>query len=207
MFRRGTIALILGAALGTATPTRAGGATGASDPPDPSDRAERRVPAEPPETHKEGDYGGVTPGEAPAAKKARREPAGTLTWVGFSAKDDGGAELFFRATSEFSASQRIEGGALVVSLEGIKRLKRNTRRPLDTRFFETPVARVTVKAVSARRGTKKLAARKSGIEVRLAFKKGDAREGSLRTATEPDGSYTVYLDLGSGGASADARAE
>jgi hypothetical protein len=72
----------------------------------------------------------------------------------------------------------------------------NTRRPLETRFFDTPIARVTAKAVRARRGSKKAPARKAGIEVRIAFKEASkAREGSLRSDAEVEGAYTVHLDM------------
>src|SRR3954465_5925993 len=92
--------------------------------------------------HKEGQYGGVTPGEtAPAVaarppKAKRPPPKGTLTWVGFEAKD-GGAEVFFQSVAPFELTQRVEGSQLVVHL-ALSRLGANTWRQVDTRFFDNP---------------------------------------------------------------------
>jgi hypothetical protein len=194
MLRRATVALVLGGLLFGTAPHGSAAAQEAEQ----SDIPQAEAPASSPTPKAEGEYSGVSPGE-PAktpdkpTKKARKVASGTLTWIGFSA-ENGGAELFFQASSRFAASQRVEGNTLVVELDGITRMGPNTRRPLDTRFFETSVARITAKAVRARRGTKKLPARKAGVEVRIAFKSGGAREGSLRTGTEGDG-YRVYLDL------------
>jgi len=185
MVRRSGVVLAVVVALGLGRPA------GAQEAPGP---------------HREGEYGGIRPGEAPAqddkepkdaSNKGRKKVApDTLTWIGFRPVDGGGAEIFFQTTSRMTATQRVEGGALVVRIEGVRRMAPNTRRPLDTRFFETPIARLGARLVPARRGRKKAAARKAGVEVRIAFKNpSDAREGALRLATEPDGRYYVYLDV------------
>ena len=148
-------------------------------------------PAEGGVVKKEGEYGGVIPGQAPATEKGakpRRPPARkSLTWVGFTPKDGGSAELFFQAVDTFTASQHMEGTTLVVLLEGLSKQARNTRRPLDTRFFDTAIARVTTK----------VARRKKGIEVRISFKDPkDAREGSLRSDKGADGMFYAFLSFG-----------
>jgi hypothetical protein len=207
MLRRATASIVVGILLGTA-PIAGRLAVAQNAPGDePEDEpaeadapepAQRRGPAAP--TKREGDYSGVSPGE-PAASAAKKVKAGasTLTWVGFAAQDSGGAQIFFQGTSRFSASQRLEGTTLVVDIEGLRRMATNTRRPLDTRFFESSVARVTAKAVRARKKTRKAPARKAGIEVRITFKSpADAREGNLRQETAPDGTFVIYLDLGTG---------
>jgi hypothetical protein len=85
--------------------------------------------------HKEGQYGGVTPGETqprdtagrpPSARPRRPPPKGTLTWIGFEAKD-GGAEVFFQSVAPFGLTQRVEGTTLVVHLN-LTRLGHNTWR-------------------------------------------------------------------------------
>ncbi len=141
--------------------------------------------------HKEGDYGGVVPGEQPSERpegptrpsKAKRAPAkGTLSWVGFEAKD-GGAQLFLQSVAPFEVSQRVEGGTLVVSLS-LTKLAANTWRKVDTRFFDSPLAGVIAKA----------GGRKRGVQVRVTFKNPkDAREAAVRMATEPDGMAYAYL--------------
>lgn len=143
----------------------------------------------------EGEYGGVQPGEPrkpePGKKAKRPPPKGTLSWIGFETKD-GSSDVFFQSAAAFQVSQRVEGSALVVTLGGISKLGHNTWRPIDTRFFETPIARIT--------------ARKKGkaVEVRIAFKNAkDAAQGQVRTATEADGMYYAHLTF-AGGSSAPA---
>jgi len=137
--------------------------------------------------HKEGQYGGVTPGEAQLpdtpGKPARPKPPpprGTLTWIGFSAKD-GGAEVFFQSVAPFQVSQRIEGATLVVHLD-LTHLGHNTWRQIDTRFFDNPLSGIVARAVGATRATKGHAAHGAGIEARIAFKSAkDAKQATART--------------------------
>lgn len=158
-------------------------------------------PAEGGAPRKEGEYGGITPGAAPAPDasqgKAKRPPARrSLLWLGFTSKEGGSAELFFQAAQPFTVSQRLEGKTLVVLLEGLSKQARNTRRPLDTRFFDTALARVTTRVVRARRARKGVAGHPAGVEVRIAFKDArDAREGQLRTDTAADGLFYAYLSF------------
>jgi hypothetical protein len=142
----------------------------------------------------EGEYGGVQPGQPKKQepnKKPKKPPAkGTLSWIGFETKD-GGSDVFFQSVAPFELSQHVESGVLVVNLSGLTKLGHNTWRPIDTRFFETSVSRVTAK----KKG--------KGIEVRIAFKNAkDAAQGSVRTATEADGMYYAYLAFAGGGSPA-----
>ena len=134
----------------------------------------------------EGDYGGVQPGQGkkPEPKKAKKPPPkGTLSWIGFETKN-GGSDVFFQSVAAFDVNQRVDGGAVVVTLSGLSKLGHNTWRPIDTRFFDTPIARVSAK----KKG--------KGIEVRIAFKNAkEAAQGSLKTATEADGMYSAYLSF------------
>ncbi len=155
--------------------------------------------------HPEGAYGGVTAGQGSAAteapgdreKRKHRPPAkDELTWIGFAAREGGGGELFFQAPAAFTVAQRVEKGEVVLVLEGLHRQVKNLRRPLDTRYFDAPIARVVARPVGARGG------HKAGIEVRIAFKSAkDAHEASVRTATEADGMFYAYLDFGAAGSS------
>jgi hypothetical protein len=156
------------------------------------------------ELHREGQYGGVTPGEIqprdPSSKPARPRrppPRGTLTWIGFAAKD-GGAEVFFQSVAPFEVSQRIESGALIVHL-GLTHLGHNTWRQVDTRFFDNPLSGIVARAVGAVRATKAHPAHGPGIDVRIAFKNPkDARDAAVRTATEADGMSYAYLTFPEG---------
>ena len=154
--------------------------------------------------HREGQYGGVSAGEVQphdtAGKPARPKrppPRGTLTWIGFSARD-GGAEVFFQSVAPFEVSQRVEGSALVVHL-GLTRLGHNTWRQIDTRFFDNPLSGIVARAVGAVRASKDRRARSAGVEARLTFKSArDAKEAAVRTATEVDGMYYAYLTFPEG---------
>ncbi len=158
-------------------------------------------PAEGGAPRQEGEYAGVTPGTPPVAEqgaKPRRPPAKkSLNWVGFTTRADGSSELFFQAVDGFTLSQHLEGTKLVVLLEGLSKQARNTRRPLDTRFFETSVARVTTKVVRARRARKGVPGHPAGVLVTIAFKDPkDAREGATRSDKGPDGMFYAYLGFG-----------
>jgi len=166
-------------------------------------KAPRKAP--PPDrvevTHREGEYGGVQPGQAPkdAPRRWRRRPSpGTLTWIGFEAKD-GGAQLFFQSVGAFEVSQRVEGNTLVIHLS-LRRLGRNTWRQIDTRFFDTPLAYVKAQQVGAVRTTKKRQGHKAGIDVRITFKNPqDTREGTVRPATkDADGMFYAYVSFPEG---------
>ena len=163
-----------------------------------ADGIKTKKPADAPEAtpaapHNEGDYGGVVPGQPrkqEPSKHAVKPVKGMLSWVGFEAKD-GGAEVFFQSAAPFEVTQRVENGVLYVYLTGLNRLGQNTWRPIDARYFETPVARLVARKVGATRGKN---AHPAGIEVRVTFKNPkDAAEGALRTATEADGFFYAYL--------------
>jgi len=143
--------------------------------------------------HHEGDYGGVQPGETHAPEggpggahgKRHKPRKGTLSWIGFEAKE-GGAEVFFQSVAPFQVDQRVEKGTLVVHLSGLRRLGHNVGRPIDTHFFDNPLA-----LIKARRG-----GRHGGIDVRITFKDPKtAGQASLRTATEADGMFYAYLSF------------
>lgn len=159
----------------------------------------QEAPAAKKDQNAEGDYGGVKPGvpqKPEAGKKAKKPPPkGTLSWIGFEAKD-GGSQIFFQSIAPFELTQRVDGNTLVVSLSGVSRLGGNTWRYIDTRFFETSIARISPK----KKG--------KSIEVRISFKNAkDAGQGSVRTATEADGFYYAYLSFSGTGTPVDGGAK
>jgi hypothetical protein len=158
-----------------------------------------------PAVHKEGEYTGVSPGKpppesAPASAPRRAVGKGALSWVGFAAKD-GGAEVFFQSATKFEVIQEVEGTTLVVKLAGLTRQVTNTRRPIDTRFFDNPLARIT--AQPGKRSSKRSKSKARGIDVRIVFKNPkEAAAGTLRMATEADGLFYAYLSFPEGADSA-----
>lgn len=153
----------------------------------------------PAQQHREGEYGGVSPGEPPAKdarphKKARR---GTLSWIGFEAKD-GGAQVFLQSAAPFEVTQTVVGSTLIVHVN-LTRLGRNTWRPIDTRFFDNPLAGIVARRVGAARATKTRPAHRAGIDLKITFKNPkDAREATVTTKTEADGMFYAYLTFPEG---------
>jgi hypothetical protein len=148
--------------------------------------------------HPEGEYGGVVPGQprkVETSKKPKRPPPkGTLSWIGFEAKNST-SEIFLQSVAPFEVSQHVENGVLVVYLGGLTRLGQNTWRIVDTRFFDTPISKIVARYVGATKS------HKAGIEVRVTFKNAkDAKEGGLRTTTEADGFFYAHLSFAGGGA-------
>jgi len=151
------------------------------------------------QVHKKGVYGGVAPGK-PVAKvyrkkrpvKNRSKRKNRVTWVGFQPTDNGKSRVFVQLTSDVGYSQKVVGDTLVISLEGARFGSRNARRFLDTRFFDTALARVV--ADRPRIGKRR---RGRGVEVRITFKNpADASEGSASMATDEVDGYTyLFLDF------------
>lgn len=151
------------------------------------------------EPHKEGVYGGVNPG-APGAGGVKQRHATarkTLHWIGFQA-EGGQATVFLQAAEPFTIAQEVVGGAVVLHLDGLTKLGRNTRRPIDTRYFDGPVTRITAKARKARRAGKGLPRIGAGLDVTISFRDGKAAAGAVRTATEADGMFYAYLSFAGG---------
>lgn len=153
-------------------------------------------------SHSEGDYSGVSPdhpGKPDPNQKMKRPSPGTLSWIGFEAKD-GGAEIFLQSIAAFELSQHVEGSTLVVDVP-LPRLGQNTWRDVDTRYFDSPISHIVARRVGAARATKVGPAHGAGIQVRIAFKNPkDAHEGAVRSATEADGLYYAYLSFAGAGA-------
>jgi hypothetical protein len=144
----------------------------------------------------EGEYGGVKAGAGQDKdnRSKRAVAKGALSWIGFAAKN-GGAEVFFQSAAPFEIEQRVDGGVLSVRLIGLSKLVANTKRAIDTRYFDNPLARIAGTVVKGS---------KPGINVKVTFKNPkDAKIGAMRTATEADGLYYVYLSFAEG---ADAAA-
>lgn len=154
--------------------------------------------------HREGVYGGVNPIAPADANKVKHKDAAarrTLHWVGFQ-QQTGAVEVFLQAAEPFTVDQHVEGGALIVSVTGVTKLGKNTRRPIDTRFFDGPIVRITTRARKAQRARRGHAAVAAGVDVVLAFRDGKPTTGDLRTATEADGMYYAYLGFAAGGGTA-----
>lgn len=148
--------------------------------------------------HLEGEYGGVSPGQAPAktTKKAKRKKP-VVTWVGFQPLEGGSARVFAQldgvAAGATSFEQRVVGDELVVLIPKVALNQRNNARPLDTRFFEGRIAQVAAKKVAARgRGRARTPA---GVELRIKFKQGQPSQANGKLEQGQDGSTYLFLDF------------
>ena len=167
----------------------------------PSDQAPTPAPMDT-APHKEGDYGGVEPGKTPSStdhpKFKKPPPKGTLSWIGFEAKD-GGAQVFFQSPGQFELTQSVDNGTLYVYLTGISRLGANEWRAIDTRFFDNPLSRIEARMVGKAGASKSGPAHPAGAQVKFTFKNvKDAKEGTVKAQQESDGFYYAYLSFGDG---------
>lgn len=111
--------------------------------------------------HAVGEYAGVVPGRGnapPRSRAVRRTPrrgrtARLLTWPGFQARPNGASRFFVQVSDAVQTDVQRTDGRVEVVLRQTRVHLRNSRRPLETRFFNTPVTRATVE----RRGRHDLA--------------------------------------------------
>ncbi len=94
--------------------------------------------------HPVGEYAGVTPGTGHLPPRAPSGEARLLTWPGFQARPDGASRFFVQTTQPVQYRVENESGRAVIILENLGIHLRNNRRPLETRYFNTPVTRAKV---------------------------------------------------------------
>jgi len=97
------------------------------------------------DSHATGDYAGVAPENQhtpPRHGAVQRSQAGTLiTWPGFQMRADGGSRFFLQVSHPPQTELVRTEGRFELLVRGTSTHVRNTRRPLETRFFNTPVTR------------------------------------------------------------------
>jgi len=88
-------------------------------------------------------YQGVVPGSGQPPPRSRVALRGgervTVTWPGFQMLPDGRSRFFVQTTGPVTHEPFPEQGRYVLLLRNARMHLRNTRRPLVTRFFDTPV--------------------------------------------------------------------
>jgi colicin import membrane protein len=214
--RRGGKALVFALVLAT------GGVAGAQEDrdeeadepeeaePEPEEEAEPaeadQAPAAEAEPGPATTYQGVAPGEgAPAGRKPRHGRNPTVTWLGFQPQPGGGARVFVQLDREVPHAQQVVGGELIISLERARVAHKNTRRHLDTRFFDTAVDRVAIEPARRRPGRSRRAAR--GLELVIRFKDpAGARSLAAAMSAAKDGFTYLIVDVPAGGRAAAAPA-
>lgn len=110
-----------------------------------------------------GEYAGVKPGSnnppprVARVNKVRNQSRGRratlLTWPGFEQRQNGGSRFFLQVSSLIVTEQNSGENRFELILRNATTHVRNTRRWLETRYFNTPVTRARVE----RRGRRDLA--------------------------------------------------
>jgi len=99
--------------------------------------------------HPLSEYGGVTPGRPNpppavgriAARRGRAARASVVTWPGFQMQPGGGSRFFVQTTAAVSTTLSTSEGRVEIVFPNTAIHLSNTRRYLETAFFETPVVR------------------------------------------------------------------
>ena len=152
-----------------------------------------------------GEYAGVTPGQSespPAESRVRRQqrarekaassrrrrppPATLLTWPGFQMREDGSSRFFLQTSGRVEVASSGSEGRFEVLLRNTRVHLRNNARPLETRFFNTPV----VRARTERRG--------SDLAIVFELRSGSTARPRVQSVPSDSGYYYVYIDFASG---------
>lgn len=139
-----------------------------------------------------GVYAGVEPGEAqppPAYGRVVRRQQGRrrgliLTWPGFAPLGDGSSRFFVQTTEPMQPEVSQEEGRVVVLFRNTTIHLRNSRRWLETRFFNTPVARA------------RLERRRQDMALVLFVRGGAAAAPRISSEAAPGGNFHyTYIDF------------
>lgn len=144
-----------------------------------------RVALEP--GHADGTYMGVAPGagaQPPAAAAARKKAPLTITWPGFQMRPDGSSRVFIQSTAPLETQPSAAAGRYALHLPNARIAAETNRLPLDTRYFNTPVTRVSLKA--DRGGATLLLELRSEVTPQISSEQGNA------------GYYFTYIELPKG---------
>ena len=108
-------------------------------------------------------YAGVVPGMGHRPPGPRASSAvKLLTWPGFQMNENGTSRVFVQLTAYPDTQTNASASKIHVWMKGVRIGLRNNRRPLDTRFFQTPVK--MVRAVGKRDGVHLMIDLKRSVE-------------------------------------------
>jgi len=150
--------------------------------------------------HREGEYGGVTPGKVSEKRRGpRKGKRPVVAWVGLRSQGGGASQFFVQLSRDADVQQEVVGNKLLVTIAGARFASRNARRRLDTRYFKTSVAGVVPRSVRRRRARKGRPGHAAGVQLTFSFKNpSDVAAASLRSGPEQDGFFYVFLDFAAG---------
>ena len=144
---------------------------------------EGEASGEPAQPNPRGTYLGVKPGgpEHPAVSVGPGIQPSIITWPGFTMLPDGGSRVFLQLSASVDIAHQTFPDKVVVDLQNARIAGHTNRYPLETRFFNTPVLRVTVKRTRS----------STTLEITLRT----AATPYVSGATAASGYYFVYIDF------------
>jgi hypothetical protein len=125
-------------------------------------------------------YEGVVPGSghpppraAAVQRRERSDGAAILSWLGFQPLAGGRSRFFLQLSRDAPYQGRSSPGRYELLLRNTRAHLRNTLRPLETRFFDTPV----VRADAARRGRDMVVVFELRADVAPSLSVGEGQNG------------------------------
>jgi len=133
-------------------------------------------------------YAGVVPGASNVPDRIAAQPgeAALVTWPGFQVLPNGGSRVFIQTSVEVKSELKREGTGFVLLLSGVGLPAGNNRLPLDTHFFNTPMASLRTK----------LAEGGHAVSVTMLMRADVAPV--LRTERAANGYFFTYVDFPAG---------
>lgn len=125
-----------------------------------------------------------------AARRARARPGNVVTLPGFQMLPDGQSRFHCVVHGVASTSQSSSRGRFEVTVANARLGLSNDRRPLEMRFFDTPVLRHYL----ARRGN----------DVALVFELRAEASGAVRAESRQDGTTAIIVEFPAGQYMSDA---
>lgn len=140
--------------------------------------------------HASGVYTGVVPraSELASGAEAKAQPHKgplTITWPGFQMLPDGSSRVFIQSTAPLAPKVLpAADGKFELQLPGARVTAHTNRLPLDTRFFNTPVSRVS------------LSVARSGATLQLEMRAPVTPQ--ISTTQGNEGYYFTFVELPKG---------
>ena len=150
----------------------------------------------PPASSSAQGYGGVVPGAHAGPQSGSKAVAAQVTWPGFQVLGDGGSRVFVQTNVAVQPELARDGKNWIVTLPGVTLPKGNARLPLDTHFFNTPVASVRMTPVHS--AGKRRRAHQVGTGVTLLLEMRADVTPQLHTEKADDGYFFTYVEFAAG---------
>ena len=131
-------------------------------------------------------YDGVVPGSETVPENLPAAPgaAALVTWPGFQMLPGGGSRVFIQTSVAVAPELKCDGDGWQIVLPGVALPPGNTRLPLSTQYFNTPVTSV------------RTLARGGAVAVLLTMRA--KLQPSVRTERSQSGYFFTYVEFPAG---------